>query len=115
MLNGPNTSPQAVEMRSDSSDAIWDSMEFDREAVLRRELAFVSRDRHALREELAAVRAELQANRAELEERIECLSRDLSDRDASIAALYASTSWRIAAPVRVLSRLVRKLRSRTTD
>jgi O-antigen biosynthesis protein len=94
-------------------------MELDREAVLRRELALLLRDRLALHEELAVVRAaasaELQATRAELGEHIDRLSRDLSDRDALIAALYASTSWRISAPVRVLSRLLSKPRSQIID
>jgi hypothetical protein len=111
-LNDPPTLPKDCETGSDSSAAAWEAMELDREAVLRRELALVSRNQLALREEHAA---ELKATRAELGARIERLSRDLSDRDALIAALYASFSWRIAAPVRILSRLVSKLRSRITE
>jgi hypothetical protein len=72
-------------------------MALDREAVLRRELAMML---HELRELEATTKA-----------RIDQLSQDLRDRERAIAAIYASRSWKLTAPARVLSSLAQRLRT----
>lgn len=101
----------------------WWSMALDREAVLRRELAMVLHELEAVREELAsrvaAAAAELQATKAEQRARVDRLSQDLREREQdvrererAIAAIYASRSWKLAAPARAVSRVARRLCTR---
>lgn len=97
-----------------------------REAVLRRDLARMLQDlagvqseRGALRSEVDALRCEADANRAAVAEiqavvarhvgEIARLRREMAERDHLIAAMYASRSWRVAAPARAVSTMFRQM------
>ena len=82
-----------------------------REAVLRRELAGMLQERDALNGEIAAMRADvagLETDLADQSAEVEKLRSDVAQRDMVIAALYASRSWRLAAPARGISTLLRR-------
>lgn len=91
-----------------------------REAVLRRETAWLMQERDALRGDLAAARADAAGQRHAREAAAQAaadeaarLRQDLAYRDHVIASLHASRSWRMTASVRALSGLLRRLLPRS--
>jgi hypothetical protein len=67
--------------------------------------ANVLRERDTGRVEIAWLHAALSEHIAEIDR----LRRDLAERDRLIAAIYASESWRLAAPLRGAAALMRRL------
>ncbi len=87
----------------------------DMEAGLRQELSLRMQECALLRDQLGTLAASAtarQAKAANLDVAGRMLRQAVGEQDAAIRALYGSTSWRVAAPLRALSNGLRRLRGR---
>jgi SAM-dependent methyltransferase len=88
----------------------WSAIVADRDRQLQETRDELQETRDEMAERIADRDRQLQETRDEMAERIADRDRQLAHRDRQLDNLLASTSWRITAPLRAVSRALRRRR-----